>query len=295
MKKNYSITMISKACGISSQNLRAWETRYQAFTPTRDKNDNRVYSQNDYKRAILLTNLISNGFRISNIASKNLRELEGLFNQNELKDNKSKELKSIIRLLEDYQIDKIIYELNMARVNLSINEYIMLFILPLITKVGDLVALKKLTISQEHLVSSLIKDQLSQIQIPFLPNSKNQMVFATPEGNIHELSIQIAALIARSNQVRSVFLGAAHPAACLAAAMNHLESKELVLGAISSNQWDFKKEIIPYLNNLDKSLEKKIVIYIGGADKIKLPKYKSIKEIIFLKSYNEFNLLTRKA
>ena len=76
MKKiTYPIRAVSKLTGITIDNLRAWERRYQAIQP--DRNDReRLYDEADVKRLILLRRAVDSGHAISKLAVLSNAELE---------------------------------------------------------------------------------------------------------------------------------------------------------------------------------------------------------------------------
>ena len=70
MEENYryGIQFVSKITGINSHTVRAWENRYNAITPMRDKNKRRLYSNEQIKRLKALKGLVDFGNSISDIA-----------------------------------------------------------------------------------------------------------------------------------------------------------------------------------------------------------------------------------
>lgn len=64
----YGIQFVSKITGINSHTVRAWENRYGAITPMRDKNKRRLYSNDQINRLKALKGLVDFGNSISDIA-----------------------------------------------------------------------------------------------------------------------------------------------------------------------------------------------------------------------------------
>ena len=130
---------------------------------------------------------------------------------------------------------------------------------------------------------------MSQIYLPNLGTKDKEVALATPDGNLHELAIIFAELLCRASRVPTRYLGASHPAKCLAQALNALKTPYLVLGAMSSDHWDYKKKIVNYLQEIDNELEFKIKVVLGGGLAMKFPKYKNIQEVKILSSFEEFD------
>ena len=114
---------------------------------------------------------------------------------------------------------------------------------------------------------------------------------ATPEGNIHELPILIADIICHVKGVSTCYLGASHPAVCLSEAVNILKCKTVVLGVTSSDRWNFEKNIIKYLKSMDKYLNSKVIIILGGGIEVNLPDFKFIENVRVKKRFEEFDIM----
>lgn len=67
--EGYRIGAVSRLTGISADNLRVWERRYQTVTPARTQSGDRLYSSEDVTRLKLIKKLVDSGDAISTIAS----------------------------------------------------------------------------------------------------------------------------------------------------------------------------------------------------------------------------------
>ncbi len=289
---NYSIKGLSTATGIPTQTIRTWERRYQVFKPARDENDQRVYGHEDLIKAKYLAELVKNGLSISKIAHL---DLEALKNQNETikyeKDLKWSKLglEKIYKSIIHYNIDEIILELEHLRFSFGVKDYILEVILPIMAEIGKRVELKKLSVTQEHLISTIIRDQISQIHLPNNINKKIKLAVATPEGNLHELPIIMANVLCKYYRIKTYYLGASHPADCLADAINNLNIDAILLGSTQSPLWDYRNKIIPYLAEIDKNLKTEVEVLIGGGTPFTIPEFKNIKKVNFLTSFEQLN------
>ena len=64
----HPVRVVAQRTGLSSHVLRAWERRYGVVTPTRTEGGQRLYSDADIERLILLRTLTSRGGAISQLA-----------------------------------------------------------------------------------------------------------------------------------------------------------------------------------------------------------------------------------
>jgi len=294
MSEKFGIRVISNACGVLPHTVRAWEQRYSIFKPERSSNGQRLYDNQDLNKARLIAKLLNQGHSISRLAHHCYSELELMLKKESTPNDKSDFLehqninKKLLLALSSYEIDEVLAELQHLRISFGAKEFIFNTILPTMRTVGKLVQKGKYSVTQEHIISTIIRDQLSQIYLPSLGAKSKEVALATPEGNLHELAIIIADIICRANRFPTRYLGAAHPAQSLAEALNILKCPTLVLGALSSDKWDYENHIIPYLQLIDQSINYKLKVIIGGGFELNFPDFLNIKEIFVAKSFHSF-------
>lgn len=295
MKKLLSIKAISVACGILPHTIRVWEKRYNAFSPERTDGGQRLYSEEDLARAKLMATLIAQGHSISNLAKldqDNLRSLLLASNQAEAAPETIEAAvgtRKLLQYLANYNIDMVASEMQFLRMSTGAKEFIFKIVLPVMQEIGMMVAKGKYSVTQEHIVSTIIRDQLSKINLPNTSQDFGRFALATPDGNLHELAILIADIICRANRVSTSYLGASHPANCLGEAVSALKCQTVIMGVVSSDQWDYEKNMIPYLQALDKHLTSKVRVILGGGWEIDFPKFKNIEQVVVVKSFEDFD------
>jgi DNA-binding transcriptional MerR regulator len=294
MDKKLGIKVISNTCGVLPHTIRTWERRYGTFRPERSLNGQRLYSEDDLVRAKLIVLLLEHGHQISQISDYSAEELQELVSDTAqaLDDDNfyiERSVKSLLGYLERYDIDNVVTEIEHLRLSVGAKDFIFLVVLPVMQEIGLLVAKGKYSVTQEHIISTIVRAQLGQLSLPNIGPKHKRMILATPEGNLHELSILIADILCRANRVPTTYLGAAHPAECLAEATNALDGSTIVMGVVSSDHWDYGQNILKYLEKLDKNLNKEVEVILGGGWEMDFPSYQNIRAIKVMKSFDELD------
>jgi DNA-binding transcriptional MerR regulator len=297
MKKEFGINVISTACGVKPHTIRTWEKRYQVFTPERSKGGQRLYSEVDLAKAKLIVALIEQGHTISSLARHSLQDLRSLLVVNKGEDSESGkmftsvETKRLLQHLANFNIDMVASGMQHLRLSIGVKEFIFKIVLPVMQEIEKLYLKGMYSVTQEHIISTIVGDQLHQINLSNQGPNHDRFALATPEGNLHELPIMIAEIICNANRVSTNYLGASHPAECLSEAVNALKCKTIVMGVISSAQWNYEKNIVPYLESMDKYLKNKVKVLLGGGSEVDFPEFKNIENVKVIKSFEDFDKL----
>ena len=295
MKKEFGINVISTACGVKPHTIRTWEKRYQVFTPERSEGGHRLYSEVDLAKAKLIVALIEQGHTISSLARHSLQDLRSLLVVNKGEDSESGkmftsvETKRLLQHLANFNIDMVASGMQHLRLSIGVKEFIFKIVLPVMQEIEKLYLKGMYSVTQEHIISTIVGDQLHQINLSNQGPNPDRIALATPEGNLHELPILIAEIICHVNRFSTNYLGASHPAECLSEAVNALKCKIIVMGVISSDQWNYEKKIIPYLRSMDKYLKNKVIVILGGGSEVDFPEFKNIENVKVVKSFEDFD------
>lgn len=309
--KNINIKAVTQITGINENTLRAWERRYKSLSPEKGIDGRRVYNTRDIEKLNLIWKLVKNGHAIGNIANLKLPELKTLSSKlkglsqtvpdnevsaiNNLPQVEIDHLNNIILALKKFDLSQIQLSLQSARFELSPKSIIHGLILPLMREVGHLVATSQLKVSQEHLLSSLLRDHLGQLYQSLNPyeyklkGKAKKVMLTTREGDLHEFGILLAAILCRINGYETYYLGPNMPVDDLAEACNELEIDFLVLGLADIPK---EKELITgnkFLSTLNELTSKKSQIIFGGSNRIDLSKFSSKRKFIQFVSLSDLD------
>ena len=248
----------------------------------------------------IIVSLLEQGHSISRLAGKSLQDLRTLFIEEKIESFQSNKMltsvgiKKLLTHLSNFDLGLISSEMLRLRLSIGAKEFIFRVLLPIMHEVEKMYLDGKFSITQEHIISTIIRYQLSQINLPDSDNYTDCFIIATPEGNLHELPIQIADILCQLNRISTYYLGAGHPAVCLSEAINELKSKTIVLGVVSSDKWDYEKNIIPFLKSMNKNLKHKVKIILGGGWKLNFPELKHIEDILLVNGFEDFDYMLTK-
>ena len=281
MKEAFSIQFVSKVTGINAHTIRAWEKRYKAVVPERMPHGKRLYSGADIERLKVLSALVSLGSAISDIASLSSKKLEELlqeYGQSSKKVTRKEEkvdftevLNNLILALNHYKLDILSHELDKLKNKLGPRDFAFEILYPLLMIVGDRVNNGKFSVAQEHALSAILKFHIGHLlyqQIGQQSNMTYNVCIATPEGELHEFGIMIAALLCCHYNINFYYLGADLPAQSLAEAANQIGSKFIILGSSRSFATEQSKKLETYVSKLKEILNPKVQLWVGGVSKL---------------------------
>jgi len=266
----FPIRAVAQLTGISADNLRKWESRYGAVNPARTRGG-RLFSEEDLDRLKLLKRAVDNGHSIGVIASlpnETLAKLpvseDGRLSiDKEGNDPHLQEIKKIVSLVCSYEVLEASRILGKLASFFPPSEFIQDIIMPLMRLIGDEWEAKRLSIAQEHLASSMVRDVMSNlVRVYHQKTPKNRLLFTTPDHEYHELGILAAAVLAARGGLGIVYLGANMPVKDLLKAVERTKPRAVVLGMINRpGQINSNKN---YLKILSRELPESIDLLTGG-------------------------------
>lgn len=265
MKKNYSINDIEQLTSISKEKLRIWEHRYDFPNPKRDEAGNRVYSQIELNKLMLISKLIGHGHRPGKLTSLSEKKLTTLLD-NILSDNAdfelSEEEKISIEVLKTNDGLKIKNHFNSELLKHGIKKYILDYIQKMNITVGKLWERGDLTIYQEHLYSDIIQYILRQAveKVESKKNKHPTILLTTLEGELHQIGILMVYGLLKIKNCNCIYLGPNLPAEEISKAIEHYKADICALSVSSIyNKRDLKKSILSLQKNHTKTC-----FWIGG-------------------------------
>lgn len=294
MKSEYPIKAVEKITGLTGFVIRAWEKRYNVVSPARTDTNRRVFTEDDVRKLILLKKATEQGYKISNLATKSISELESLLGEEGRLSGVSTERTDISTknfvensILAISELNAKSFEIILLRafVQLPLYTFIDDFVVPFLKITGDKWAAGELSIVHEHFASESLRSFLTDVSAKLhVPQGAPKILVATPKGQLHEFGILIAQITAAAAGFEVVNLGINLPAEEMIIAAQTLKPAALVLSIIIPAQLEEIQEEINKLTILPDDIS---IIVGGNTEKLTdIGNYSP--RIVFVGSFHEF-------
>lgn len=270
----HSIQSAAEKSGLTADVIRVWERRYQAISPERTPSNQRVYSNDDVYRLVLLRKATEGGSRISSVANLANDELEKIVSELEIACEIATEAATQETLSHNYLelcLNDILMlnprpferHLQQALVEMGLIAFLKDLVHPLMFKVGTLWQKGNMRTCQEHFASACVRSFLGRFLVD--GNSDEQgprLIIATPPNHSHELGATIAGVIAATRGWQVVYLGPNVPVEEVIFAADCKAARAVALGL----SFPVIDPAIPdYLQQLRHGLADHAAIIAGGA------------------------------
>lgn len=297
----FPIKTASELSGVSEHLIRAWERRYSFIEPSRTKNGRRQYTFEQIEILKYVRFLLQNGHTIGSLARIKNRDLKKLALDSgyqvaplQLAIEKTRSYRLDLKKFNLIEIDR---ELSRARMSLPLNEFVIQVMGPFLLELGRLYGSGDISITQEHMVSHLVRNHLgellSRIQTFSNWNERRKtpkFVFTTQEGNIHEFGILLSALLVGSKQLSFQYLGPNLPALEIVKFCKETAAEVLVLGSTMLPPKSTKQSFKSFIEELDRALPKSMQIWIGGYcpfNVLDIPTARVLKRVDSLQEFDQ--------
>jgi DNA-binding transcriptional MerR regulator/methylmalonyl-CoA mutase cobalamin-binding subunit len=257
----YALGAVVRLTGLSAHVIRAWERRYGAVQPQRSAGGTRRYREEDVARLRLLAEAVAQGHRIGALASLSDDAIERLLAPRAGAPGASPvdELVAQAARLDAAGLER---GLGLQLGALGPTAFSRDVVAPLLREIGRLWEHGRVSVASEHLASSLCRSLLGgALRLAPRPADAPRLLFATPEGERHELGALIAAVAAVGAGADAAYLGPDLPVGEVAEAARRLHAAAVALGVVGIGEGPLRR----YLRELRAGLGPETAIWIGGA------------------------------
>ena len=280
---SYNIDQFSKITNIPKLNLRTWENRYSYLVPSRTETNIRVYSDNLLVRGINTKLLLENGHKISKVSKMTDDEIQLAVERIGLSGNKDVKVSYYLNnfIISAINFDE--YRFNRLFIK-ALNEFDFIvfykvIILPLLKRVGLLWLTNKMSPSQEHFLSELIKQKLyTLIDRTAVNNSANEKwLLFLPENEFHEIGLLFAKYILSLKEHNVLYLGDNLPIDTLSGVAEKHKVDNVLLFLLSN--YSIKKSE-NHLQKLSNIFPQSKIYVVTPNKKLNIPKQKKSNIIL---------------
>ncbi|MES9993673.1 MAG: cobalamin B12-binding domain-containing protein [Candidatus Thiodiazotropha sp.] len=259
MNGTHTISDVSRISGIPKDLLRMWERRYKYPQPARDGNGDRVYSNEELNKLVLIRQLLDQGRRPGKLMALDVKELTDL-----LKTPKVEfDFEHLIDLLKAGDAADLHQWLYQQLQTLGLRAFIHRVMVPANQKVGEAWSSGDLAIYEEHLYTELIKNMVRQ---SLAENGRldagPRVMLTTLPGEIHSLGLLMVEALLRLGGADVISFGIEMPFRDIREAAQHHQVDVIGLSFSGSFKLD---DAIVMLSGLRQMIDSKTEIWVGGA------------------------------
>lgn len=230
---------VSRRTGVAVPTLRAWERRYGLLAPARTEGGHRLYSEADIDRVRSMQRLLDEGWSAAAAAREVLRAPTPLRVVTPLPVGGEAAAELVDRL--EIAIDRfdaasadVVMDDALARYEVprALDEVI----LPLLRRVGEGWQDDPRVIAREHFASNTLRPRLQRLLRTTSRAGARDLLAAAPEGEEHDLGLLCSAVVAADAGWRVHYLGARMPTAAIERAVEQLDPRAVLIGAVFRKQ-----------------------------------------------------------
>lgn len=277
----YSIQFVSNVTGINPHTIRAWEKRYGATIPARDKNGRRQYSDYEIKRLRILQELVNFGNNISDIANVEMEELEKVLEKysstirGDIKELVHSELDIELSLnnlfmgINFFKLNVVAHELEKASRVLSPLDFALKIINPIISEIRKLKGLGNIEETQKEQLFLILKSHLTKkiYNTDLSVKATKTVLVASGPGQLNELGAMVASIIFLNQNYEVEFLGGNVSADILASLSQQYQADYIFVGLNYSHDLTMSLKMKEdYLESLEESFFKESRVLVGAYD-----------------------------
>ena len=259
-----TIGAVERDSGIARDTLRVWERRYGYPVPLRNGKGERMYSDEQLRHLQRIQRLISQGHRPGKLLRMSDDELVKL--ESELQTDTDQlldeNIQTLIRLIQSADALEIDRELCRLYEQQGMRAFLIKTIVPLLRTVGNLWAAGKLSIFEEHFVSTQII-RILNVEITRMQSEckKPLVLLATLPGEQHTMGLLMLSAMLSSHKVATLNLGGQVPIDQIAEATDRFNAD--AVGVTFSGAYHYPS-IRSDLQSLREAVSEGVEIWTGG-------------------------------
>lgn len=266
MESRYSIKDLEQLSGIKAHTLRAWEQRHKLIIPKRTSTNIRYYGDDDLRIVLNTSVLLESGLKIGQIAKLSAEEIsEKALEASPYTGLYTYELNELKMSTLNFDLPR--FEAVMAHCieKFGVHNTFQNIIGDYIQELGKFWLAGNVSISQEHFMSSLIRQKLfsaiDSLESPATPNKGTYALFL-PTNELHELGLLYLTYVLKERGEHVFYLGQSLPKEYLQDLLNHQPVTHLISAFTTHPDVEQMED---YLTELDLLVERNSVkVHLTG-------------------------------
>ncbi len=215
MTTRYSIKDLEKLSGIKAHTIRAWESRYKLIEPKRTSTNIRYYGDDDLVILLNASILVESGVKISEVAAMAPQEMkDAALAASPYLGQYNYEMNELKLATTTFDVNRFEEVLKHCIRSYGMHKTFQSIVGDFITELGKLWLNGVVSISQEHFISSLLRQKLfaSLDQLEATKDeSATTVVLYLPANELHELGILYLAYVLKEKGYKVYYLGQSLP------------------------------------------------------------------------------------
>ncbi|TFH24089.1 MAG: cobalamin B12-binding domain-containing protein [Myxococcales bacterium] len=261
-----SIGALAQATDVPVATLRTWEMRYGYPLPERKPSGHRVYPLSSVPRLRRIAEALNRGYRAAEVVPASEGQLSQLLSAVppygaavEVAAMHSEEPLEMVRHFDSRGLTRL---LTSEWARLGPLDFLQGRSAPLLHQVGEEWSTGSLDVAHEHFLSERVGDLLRSLRLPFDERARGaQVVLATLPGELHELGLQMAALVLAVSGCNVCYLGADVPVEQIARHAKDLRARAVGLSVSTAHD---RRRTNEGIKRLREKLPRRIPVLVGG-------------------------------
>ena len=259
MSNIHSINHVSLVSGIPKDLLRQWERRYGYPDPDRDDNGDRIYTDKQLEKLVLIRQLLDQGKRPGKLIQMDIPELRSIM-QEPVANFSTPDLIETLKTGDTVQL----YDwLQNQLLSHGLRSFVHKVMAPATKAVGEAWAENKLAVHEEHLFTEVIKS-LARRHLSEHHNTSSgpKIMLTTVPGEQHSIGLLLVEILLRLGGANVVSFGTQMPFQDIREAAENHKAEVIALSLSASfNQED----AVVMLSGVRQIIDPGIRIWVGGA------------------------------
>jgi DNA-binding transcriptional MerR regulator len=231
---------LSRRVGVSDHVLRAWESRYGLFHPTRSTGGFRLYSHADESRVRRMQFHLAQGLSAAEAASAAIDETEIVPSVGRRTVGATEITGLTAELgdaLDDFDEPAAQMVLDRLLSDLTVSTVLRDVLLPYLYDLGERWRREEITIAQEHFASNVIRGRLAGLARGWGTGRGPRAVIACPSGELHDLPLMMFGIVLSRRGWRVDYLGASTPIEELVRVADQVHPDLVVVAAVTPDRF----------------------------------------------------------